>query len=126
MDRQCLSRQEPHAAMTDSDNNGVAPKRTFTGPVFGLLALLVADAALGQVGGSNAVETGMEIRILIEGTALAATLEDHAASRDFVAQLPLALTSEGHTSELQSLMRISCAVFLLKNKKEHTHHATHD
>ena len=58
-------------------------KSTFTGPVFGLLALLVADAALGQAGGSNAMEKGMEIRILIEGTALAATLEDNAASRDF-------------------------------------------
>src|SRR3546814_7600328 len=29
--------------------------------------------------------------------------------------------SEEHTSELQSLMRISYAVFCLKKKKEHTH-----
>jgi Cyclophilin-like family len=73
-------------------------KRTFTGPVFGLFVLLVADAALGQAGGSNAMEKGMEIRILIEGTALAATLEDNAASRDFVAQLPLDLTLEDHNA----------------------------
>ena len=73
-------------------------KSTFTGPVFGLLALLVADAALGQAGGSNAMEKGMEIRILIEGTALAATLEDNAASRDFVAQLPLDLTLEDYNA----------------------------
>jgi hypothetical protein len=72
--------------------------RTFTGPVFGLFALLVADAALGQVGGSNAMEKGMEIRILIEGTALAATLEDNAASRDFVTQLPLDLTLEDYNA----------------------------
>src|SRR3546814_1542311 len=34
--------------------------------------------------------------------------------------------SEEHTSELQSLMRISYAVFCLKKKKQHTHkhHAT--
>src|SRR3546814_4004061 len=32
--------------------------------------------------------------------------------------------SEEHTSELQSLMRISYAVFCLKKKKEHTHEQT--
>src|SRR3546814_15338754 len=31
------------------------------------------------------------------------------------------LRSEEHTSELQSLMRISYAVFCLKKKKKHTH-----
>src|SRR3546814_9333222 len=31
--------------------------------------------------------------------------------------------SEEHTSELQSLMRISYAVFCLKKKKNHTQHA---
>src|SRR3546814_3325697 len=32
------------------------------------------------------------------------------------------MRSEEHTSELQSLMRISYAVFCLKKKKKHTHH----
>src|SRR3546814_6467008 len=32
------------------------------------------------------------------------------------------LRSEEHTSELQSLMRISYAVFCLKKKKKNTHH----
>src|SRR3546814_6380685 len=32
--------------------------------------------------------------------------------------------SEEHTSELQSLMRISYAVFCLKKKKNHTHNST--
>src|SRR3546814_4535433 len=32
------------------------------------------------------------------------------------------LRSEEHTSELQSLMRISYAVFCLKKKKNHTYH----
>src|SRR3546814_7565760 len=35
-----------------------------------------------------------------------------------------ALRSEEHTSELQSLMRISYAVFCLKKKKHKTHNAT--
>src|SRR3546814_10473116 len=33
--------------------------------------------------------------------------------------------SEEHTSELQSLMRISYAVFCLKKKNPNTHHHTH-
>src|SRR3546814_4362053 len=33
----------------------------------------------------------------------------------------IARRSEEHTSELQSLMRISYAVFCLKKKKQHTH-----
>src|SRR3546814_5185589 len=40
------------------------------------------------------------------------------AHRDFTPIRPLA-RSEEHTSELQSLMRISYAVFCLKQKKEH-------
>src|SRR3546814_1133549 len=43
-----------------------------------------------------------------------------------VAQLPVQTRSEEHTSELQSLMRISYAVFCLKKKKhkETTKHIT--
>src|SRR3546814_2683249 len=36
------------------------------------------------------------------------------------------LRSEEHTSELQSLMRISYAVFCLKNKRNITHHTLSD
>lgn len=38
------------------------------------------------------MESGMRIRIIIEGTALNARLEDNSASRDFAALLPLELT----------------------------------
>src|SRR3546814_9350902 len=37
----------------------------------------------------------------------------------------LALRSEEHTSELQSLMRISYAVFCLKNKKKNNKYKSH-
>src|SRR3546814_7853819 len=40
---------------------------------------------------------------------------------DFLAAADLWLRSEEHTSELQSLMRISYAVFCLKKKKNNTH-----
>src|SRR3546814_5664711 len=38
---------------------------------------------------------------------------------------PLAARSEEHTSELQSLMRISYAVFWLTKKKQRLHHIRH-
>src|SRR3546814_9225099 len=41
------------------------------------------------------------------------------------ASSPAEHRSEEHTSELQSLMRISYAVFCLKKKKTHTHNSTH-
>src|SRR3546814_2412763 len=42
---------------------------------------------------------------------------DHADLRAAAARAPTHRRSEEHTSELQSLMRISYAVFCLKNKK---------
>src|SRR3546814_8696775 len=42
----------------------------------------------------------------------------------FSTMLSLTSRSEEHTSELQSLMRISYAVFCLKKKKTSTYHAT--
>src|SRR3546814_2282729 len=50
---------------------------------------------------------------------------EHAAALFTQAQQRLEahdLRSEEHTSELQSLMRISYAVFCLKKKKQRTHH----
>src|SRR3546814_4389254 len=41
--------------------------------------------------------------------------------KDEQGRLRVAARSEEHTSELQSLMRISYAVFCLKNKQEHDH-----
>src|SRR3546814_7248089 len=40
--------------------------------------------------------------------------------------LPPFARSEEHTSELQSLMRISYAVFCLKKKKKHSKHTQHN
>src|SRR3546814_1487564 len=45
---------------------------------------------------------------------------ERSDSRD----IPQTPRSEEHTSELQSLMRISYAVFCLKKKKKHTHKHT--
>src|SRR3546814_5979765 len=52
---------------------------------------------------------------------LTATTDAAAQTVTFTAPAPLAPRSEEHTSELQSLMRISYAVFCLKKKKQNTH-----
>src|SRR3546814_4943074 len=45
---------------------------------------------------------------------------DEVAKRDMIAGLSTEVRSEEHTSELQSLMRISYAVFCLKKKNTYT------
>src|SRR3546814_9487706 len=49
--------------------------------------------------------------------------KDHILVRDI--RMDRHLRSEEHTSELQSLMRISYAVFCLKKKKTYTTHFIH-
>src|SRR3546814_9397535 len=46
-------------------------------------------------------------------------ISDHSRNPAAACCTPLGLRSEEHTSELQSLMRISYAVFCLKKKKKH-------
>src|SRR3546814_4726182 len=53
-----------------------------------------------------------------EAQAAAALAERADALRELEAQFEADLRSEEHTSELQSLMRISYAVFCLKKKKK--------
>src|SRR3546814_3297991 len=54
---------------------------------------------------------------------LGALVGDHRLPVGLVLRLPFGLRSEEHTSELQSLMRISYAVFCLKKtNKTHTPH----
>src|SRR3546814_9278467 len=70
------------------------------------------------------IPASMEEHHGASSTALAAISEDtrcRSAARSFPAHPRKAslLRSEEHTSELQSLMRISYAVFCLKKKKTH-------
>src|SRR3546814_2852789 len=68
------------------------------------------------------VEDGRAARghVQLAGVQAAQLLAEHAAQRvDPLHQRP---RSEEHTSELQSLMRLSYAVFCLKKKKKPSHH----
>src|SRR3546814_2619710 len=70
---------------------------------------------------SGEVDTGSADRILAmaqdKGWRIAMVLETHAHA-DHLSAAPYIKRSEEHTSELQSLMRISYAVFCCKKKKK--------
>src|SRR3546814_1134129 len=70
------------------------------------------DLGIGaaQLGGGQPLDRGVERRIETEG-------EGFLGGRGHWNKLSRANRSEEHTSELQSLMRISYAVFCLKKKK---------
>src|SRR3546814_3637732 len=73
-----------------------------TGAVFAIIGIILA------VGGAQLVQLGYTLYYLLAGLGLIASGVLFALGR----------RSEEHTSELQSLMRISYAVFCLKKKKQ--------
>src|SRR3546814_6410282 len=64
------------------------------------------------------------IDIGIVGAAPEIAAQAGAIGRHPCGQIPVRLRSEEHTSELQSLMRISYAVFCVKKKKIQQNHTT--
>src|SRR3546814_7764971 len=79
-------------------------------------------ASVEGVGGFQVQGAGNELALIVRhhqhgpvGEALAEQVEEVAGE---VRLAPLAVRSEEHTSELQSLMRISYAVFCLKHKNK--------
>src|SRR3546814_8450318 len=94
----------------------------------GVATLEAADA--GQAGAVDADRGGPAARGI--GNHVTAEQAEHGVDLvvvEFLGQIaPVETTqpirSEKHTSELQSLMRISYAVFCLKKKKNYTTHRT--
>src|SRR3546814_3640104 len=74
------------------------------------------EAVVRRAGDQQAAVVGAEVEGSIEATVRPAR---RAAGLPAVRLSPVWLDSEEHTSELQSLMRISYAVFCLKKKKSH-------
>src|SRR3546814_5284520 len=72
--------------------------------------------------GENFYGGARQVAFLIEGLARrgidnVVVCPEHSLTARRMGELPVRLRSEEHTSELQSLMRISYAVFCLKKKK---------
>src|SRR3546814_8389622 len=82
---------------------------------FGGILLLVLNATVPQV--HERVERTSQAL-----TADEAGLDDALSGRGRIWGAALCMRSEEHTSELQSLMRISYAVFCLKQKNTITQH----
>src|SRR3546814_6199776 len=110
-----------------SSELSVAVAAVMPGPVlFGVVLFFVGLAALIFMTASNSMMQlttertmrgrvlALRIAVVMGGTPLGAPLVGWVVDR-FGARW----RSEEHTSELQSLMSISYAVFLLKKKKEH-------
>src|SRR3546814_10567321 len=95
-DRVRLQQDEGQITFTVADESREAKAMS------GTLRALVANMVTG-------VNTGFERKLNLVGVGFRAQLQGNALKR-----------SEEHTSELQSLMRISYAVFCLKKKKKHT------
>src|SRR3546814_6140758 len=81
-----------------------------------------ASAALSEGNASDSETAAATSETNAAASAVAAAASAASAATDYVAKaiVDAADRSEEHTSELQSLMRISYAVFCLKKKKEST------
>src|SRR3546814_7692705 len=104
----------------------MAQLQSYDAVVIDTVASLGASAFMSGVGGDNVFHLTRSARPLVDrlltvGPTLGAlrTLRDICA---ITGARPL--RSEEHTSELQSLMRISYAVFCLKKKKQKKTHNT--
>src|SRR3546814_2979398 len=80
-----------------------------------LQCLLVISGVFSRHGGGD-LRLGPQIEDLLADRRVADIITTVAAPADCVCR-PAKARSEEHTSELQSLMRISYAVFCLKKKK---------
>src|SRR3546814_3473201 len=100
----------------------------YRGDLLQLLEQRGGDAPAAMVGGNcQIVDVELAARLLellqlVGGEAAddLAVLQRHQRGKGGIIQQPALIRSEEHTSELQSLMRISYAVFCLKKKKKTT------
>src|SRR3546814_4968380 len=87
--------------------------------------VLVVESITNQIGDRAELETVLarelfQIRTTCHRAVLVEDLDDHGRRLDTRQTREITARSEEHTSELQSLMRISYAVFCLKKKNKHT------
>src|SRR3546814_1260784 len=91
------------------------PRSTRTDTLFPYTTLFRSAEAAAQQSNLNYVTMDGNIGCMVNGAGLA------MATMDVIKLAGGEPRSEEHTSELQSLMRISYAVFCLKKKKKNSH-----
>src|SRR3546814_10427925 len=80
-----------------------------------------ADVGLKEVMPEKAADKLTEFKTWLDAKREACLRDNSSkAVRELIAEMDYEGRSEEHTSELQSLMRISYAVFCLKKKNTHT------
>src|SRR3546814_3250053 len=102
-----MIRRPPRSTRTDT----LFPYTT----LFRSSALREAETALGTY--ARDLEENAKLKVGLDESRKAAALQSRMTRGG--------LRSEEHTSELQSLMRISYAVFCLKKKKNHQYYASY-
>src|SRR3546814_9199663 len=93
------------------------PRSTRTDTLFPYTTLFRSLAALYRIGGAQVLPRRQQKRCRTRSCAVGARHQP-VRNRPGIRRLHSQLRSEEHTSELQSLMRISYAVFCLKKKKD--------
>src|SRR3546814_8795879 len=93
------------------------PRSTRTDTLFPYTTLFRSESGIDAEGWRDMAQgiSGRLVRLSFRGDATVQPMLSRA-SREL--NLDLSIRSEEHTSELQSLMRISYAVFCLKKKKQ--------
>src|SRR3546814_6167092 len=99
------------------------PRSTRTDTLFPYTTLFRSSGLAGAVGVHFVDQHGDVVGVHVRGHAVA-EVEHVAFARTAVAVAVAVQRSEEHTSELQSLMRISYAVFCLKQKTQTNNNQT--
>src|SRR3546814_6658872 len=97
------------------------PRSTRTDTFFPYTTLFRSGVALAEEYVSVEVSEGDDARPLVVGTTITMRFDGDQLGASLGCNQLGALRSEEHTSELQSLMRISYAVFCLKKQKQKKH-----
>src|SRR3546814_2588063 len=89
---------------------------------FDLIVLLLSSPVIGEIDRQKGGAGRLAKRARTANTLIRRLLDEDSVAIKTKKKGPVVVRSEEHTSEIQSLMRISYAVFCLTKKKDNTYH----